>query len=117
MILKEISVYREKFNNHLPKETKIVLHYQNIEAVEDKDKIIINTGKDSLAFKVFDLDGTPTDPLKMKLTSYEGETKVVKVNVDKIKFNTDGDLAVNLEFKALNSLGGGAGDPGIYSLH
>ncbi|WP_342490450.1 hypothetical protein [Bacillus sp. FSL R5-0443] len=117
MILKEISVYKEKFNDYLPKETKIVLHCQNIEAVENGDKIIINTGKDSLAFKVFCLDGTHTDPLKMKLTSYEGETKVIKVYLDKIKFNTDGDLAVKLELKALNSLGDDIGEPGIYSLH
>ncbi|WP_340191360.1 hypothetical protein [Bacillus amyloliquefaciens] len=117
MILKEIAVYREKFNNHLPKETKIVLHYQNIEVVEDEDRITIGIDKNSTAYKVFDLNGAQKDPLKMKLTSYEGETKVLKVNINKIHFNMAGDLAVKLEFKALNSLGGDIGEPGIYSLH
>ncbi|MEM5028979.1 hypothetical protein WKH33_08165 [Priestia sp. WB3] len=117
MILKEISVYREKFNNHLPKETKIVLHYQNIEAVEDEDRITIDIDKNSTAYKVFGLDGTQKDPLKMKLTSYEGETKVLKVNINKIHFNMAKDWVVKVEFKVLKTMAGGAvSEPGFYSL-
>ncbi|OYD12360.1 hypothetical protein CHR37_05240 [Bacillus velezensis] len=117
MILKEISVYKEKFNNHLPKETKIVLRYQNIEAIEDEDRITIGIDKNSTAYKVFDLNGAQKDPLKMKLTSYEGETKVLKVNINKIHFNMAGDLAVKLEFKVLKTMAGGAvSELGFYSL-
>ncbi|MED0754699.1 MULTISPECIES: hypothetical protein [Bacillus amyloliquefaciens group] len=117
MILKEISVYKEKFNNYLPKETKIVLHYQNIEAVEDEDRITINTGKNSTAYKVFDLNEGIKSTLKMKLTSYEGETKVLKVDINKIHFNMAGDLAVKLEFKVLKTMAGGAvSELGFYSL-
>ncbi|KYD05382.1 hypothetical protein [Bacillus atrophaeus] len=116
MILKEIAVYEEKFNNYLPKETRMVLHYKNIEAVENEDKITINTGKNSTAYKVFDLDGIQKDPLKMKLTSYEGETIVVGVTINKIHFNLAGDLAVKLEFKVLKPVASGVGEPGIYSL-
>ncbi|RJS57495.1 hypothetical protein CJ481_17365 [Bacillus subtilis] len=116
MILREIAVYEEKFHNYLPKETSMVLHYKNIEAVENEDLITINTGKNSTAYKVFDLDELQKDPLKMKATSYEGETKVVSVNINKIHFNIAGDQAVKLEFKVLKSVVISVGEPGIYSL-
>lgn len=41
---------------------------RTFEAVENEDLITINTGKNSTAYKVFDLDELQKDPLKMKLT-------------------------------------------------
>lgn len=35
MILKEIAVYEETLNKHLPNETRMVLHYKNVEATEN----------------------------------------------------------------------------------
>ncbi|AQS44197.1 hypothetical protein LSG23_09415 [Bacillus velezensis] len=116
MILKEIALYEETLNKHLPNETKMVLHYRNVEATENEDKITLRFGVDSLVYKWVELGGVFKGSYKMKMTSLEDETNEVYVKIEKIQTNSDRDLAVEIEFNVLSPFRSIEGVPGIHSL-
>ncbi|AZJ44243.1 hypothetical protein [Bacillus velezensis] len=116
MILKEIALYEETLNKHLPNETKMVLHYRNVEATENEDKITLRFGNDSLVYKWLELSGVLKGSYKMKMTSLEDETKEVNVKIEKIQTNSDRGLAVEIEFNVLSPFRSIEGVAGIHSF-
>lgn len=85
MILKEIAVYEETLNKHLPNETRMVLHYKNVEATENEDKITVRISNDLLVYKWVELGGVSKGTYKMKMTSLEDETSEVNVKIERIQ--------------------------------
>lgn len=116
MILKEIAVYEETLNKHLPNETRMVLHYKNVEATENEDKITVRISNDLLVYKWVELGGVSKGTYKMKMTSLEDETSEVNVKIERIQMNSDRDLAVEIEFNVLNPFQSVVGVPGIHSF-
>lgn len=116
MILKEIAVYEETLNKHLPNETRMVLHYKNVEATENEDKITVRISNDLLVYKWVELGGVSQVTYKMKMTSLEDETSEVNVKIERIQMNSDRDLAVEIEFNVLNPFQSVVGVPGIHSF-
>ncbi|MCY8944366.1 hypothetical protein [Bacillus atrophaeus] len=115
MVLKEIALYEEKLNKHLPKETRMVLHYKNVEATENEDKITVRISNDLLVYKWLELGGVSKGSYKMKMTSLEGEISEVNVKIEKIQLTSDRDLAGEIEFHVLNPFQSVIGVPGIHS--